>query len=172
MKKRKIYFLIYAIIILVSINFMSCKKYPENNLWFKNPKKMSPVHGYIKAYTVNGIDSLDLLNVYYEPTIQHGYGPYNKAIKDVKQELFNISSIKKGKADVNCDLFYNQHLSSTWSSNGKSINIRSGVDIEYYKRNIFIISGLNWDVVYLDKNMKSKIRTINNGNVYEITFDF
>ena len=155
MKKRKIDFLIYAIIILVSINFMSCKKYPENNLWFKNPKKMSPVHGYIKAYTVNGIDSLDLLNVYYEPTIKHGYGPYNKAIKDVKQEYFDVRSSKKGIANINCDLFSGYiGVITTWSSNKKSINIRSGIDLEYYKRNIFLVSGLNWDVVYLDKNMK------------------
>ena len=172
MKKYKIDFLISTIIILVTINFMSCKKYPENTLWLKSPKKMSPVHGYIKAYTVNGIDSLELLNVYYEQTIWHSYGPYNKLIKDVKEEYFNLKTIKKGKADIACDLFYNQHLLTTWASNGKSINIRSGVDIDYYKRNIFVVSGLNWDIIYLDKNRKSKIKTTYNGNVYEITFDY
>ena len=84
----------------------------------------------------------------------------------------NLKTIKKGKADIACDLFYNQHLLTTWASNGKSINIRSGVDIDYYKRNIFVVSGLNWDIIYLDKNRKSKIKTTYNGNVYEITFDY
>jgi hypothetical protein len=45
--------------------FCACKKYPENNLWFKNPKNTLPINGVITKYEVNGVDSLDLLSTYY-----------------------------------------------------------------------------------------------------------
>ena len=44
--------------------FSTCKKYPENNLWFKNPKRIAIINGYIYEYKVNHIDSLNGLNRY------------------------------------------------------------------------------------------------------------
>lgn len=163
-------FITYSILIIFIILLSGCKKYPENTLWFKNPEKICPISGNITEYKVNGIDSLNLLNVYYEQAILHGYGPYNNTIRDVKQEVFNPSNKGKGKFNLQCDIFASNSGTCTWNSNKKSVNVRVGIDMEYFKRNIFITQGLNWDIQYLDTKGKSKIKTTYNGNTYEITF--
>lgn len=59
--KAKIYILLFG----VGLFCLGCKKYPENTLLFKNPKKLHPFIGTIRKYNVNRIDSLDLLNFYF-----------------------------------------------------------------------------------------------------------
>ena len=61
----KRYIKITLISLCFSIVFTTCKKYEENNLWFKNPYKICPVNGYITEYKVNGDDSLLALNKYF-----------------------------------------------------------------------------------------------------------
>ena len=43
--------------------FTTCKKYPENNLWFKNPNKVIRNDWFMEKYTINGIDSTSNDNV-------------------------------------------------------------------------------------------------------------
>lgn len=85
-----------TIVSLFLVAFSFCKKYPENNLWFKNSKKIPIINGYMTEYKVNGIDSLDLLNIYYKPIISGGYYPYSKTIRDVKQEHFQACCADNG----------------------------------------------------------------------------
>ena len=62
------YFFIPAFALIL---FTTCKKYPENTLWFKNPKKLTFVCGKMTAYIVNGIDSLPYLDAYFkEPNVK------------------------------------------------------------------------------------------------------
>lgn len=48
--------------ILIAFLFYSCKKYPENNLWFKSPKKIIEGVWYLESYKVNGTDSVTFDN--------------------------------------------------------------------------------------------------------------
>jgi hypothetical protein len=68
-------------IIFLFVGLVSCKKYPENTLWFKNPEKLLPFFDtHLTKYSVNGIDSLDLLNNYF--------GNQQGLEKDIRKALF------------------------------------------------------------------------------------
>jgi hypothetical protein len=163
---------IISVILITAILFTTCKKYPENNLWFKNPYSISVISGYITQYNVNGIDSLSLLNSYYATYtagISPPYQPYTNPNKNIATELFK-SILTKNIGDINSNCGTGTYL---WDRKKKKINIFFKADNPiYYKKNIFINNEkIDWDIIYLDKNSKkSKIKTTYNGNTYEITF--
>lgn len=162
-----------AVITIISL-LTTCKKYPENTVWFKNPSDIAVINGHITAYVVNGIDSLDLLNLYYAPVIPNAVYPYGNPVRDVKTEKFSARSNGSGYFDVSCDLF-DGNLSFKWSSDKKNISIGGTPLPNYYNKQIFIKNRSGevvWKIVYLDKNgKKSKIKTTYNDVTYEITFE-
>lgn len=171
--KIKAILTILAVITIISL-FTTCKKYPENTVWFKNPNDIAVINGHITAYVVNGIDSLDLLNLYYAPILPNAANPFSKTVRDVKTEQFSARSQGSGYFDVSCDLF-DGNLGFRWSSDKKSINIGGSPLPYYYNKQIFISNRSGevvWQIIYLDKSgKKSKIKTTYNGNTYEITFE-
>jgi hypothetical protein len=171
--KTKVILTSLALIAILSL-FTTCKKYPENTVWFKNPTDIPVIQGHITAYVVNGIDSLDLLNLYYAPVIPNAVYPYGNPVRDVKTEKFTITGHAGNYYSVSSDLF-DGNLSYTWSSDKKSINIGGTALPYYYNKQIFIKNRSGevvWQIVYLDKNgKKSKIKTTYNDVVYEITFE-
>ncbi len=155
----------------VLVCLASCKKYPENDLWFKNPYDFPVVHGNIVDYRVNGIDSLDLLNLYYDTVRINDRYPYNKTSRDIRQESFSPTKRAKVSYDISCDLFSDGIGHLEWENDKKRVVIYfSGSDYRYYKKNIFIENNTVWEVVKLEKDGLSKIKNTFNGNVYEITF--
>jgi hypothetical protein len=158
------------IVVISFLLFTTCKKYTENNLWFKNPYKVSIINGKITEYKVNGIDSLPFLNVFYKPYIPNSIHPYNKIDRNITNEQFNSLSIAKGHWELRCDLF--EHLNCVMQKDKKTIRIGGLVDTIYYKKQLFIDTKgiIDWQILYLDKKGKSKIKTTFNGNTYEITF--
>ena len=163
------------ICIIIIVCFSTCKKYPENTLWLKNPKRICPVKGSITSYKVNGIDSLDLLDLYYKVYPVSTGDPYiDNPNKELKKELFisHTFSRKNGSFSVRTLHVYFYEIDVIWDKKKNSILISAGnSDTIYYKKNIFI-ERQYWEVIYLDKNGKSKIKTtFNNGNTYEITFN-
>lgn len=171
--KTKVILTNLSLIAILSL-FTTCKKYPENTVWFKNPTDIPVINGHITAYVVNGIDSLDLLNLYYAPVIPNAVYPYGNPVRDVKTEKFTITGHAGNYYSVSSDL-YEMGLGYTWSSDKKSITIGGAPLQNYYNKQIFIKkrSGeVVWQIVYLDKNgKKSKIKTTYNDVVYEITFE-
>lgn len=152
--------------------FTTCKKYPENDLWFKNPKRIAIINGYIYEYKVNYIDSLNGLNAFYKPVIPSWPYPYNKIDRDIRKEHFIACCRDNNHWDITCDLF--ERVDYSISQDKKRINIGAMVDTNYYKKNIFVskFGDIDWDIIYLNKDgKKSKIRTTYNGNMYEITFE-
>lgn len=158
--------------ILFTCLMFGCKKYPENTLWLKNPNHYCPINGYITEYRVNGIDSLDLLNQYYNSNNIMTVG------KKVCDEKFSAVRVAKYQFDVTC-WFYRtkyefQHTKVTWSEDKKSITTFGHYDVDssiYFKKDILVKKTLTkWDVLYLDKKGKAKIKSTINGNTYEITF--
>ncbi len=170
--KLKALLISFVILAIVGL-FTACKKYPENTVWFKNPTDIPVINGHITAYVVNGIDSLDLLNLYYAPVMPNTVYPYGNPVRDVKAEKFGARHNSGQYWDVSCDLF-DFNLTYKWNDDKKSIHI-GGVPLQYYYNKQLFITGngdINWQIVYLDKNgKKSKIKTTYNDVIYEITFE-
>ena len=101
-----------TVIAIISL-FTTCKKYPENTIWFKNPTDIPVINGHITAYVVNGIDSLDLLNLYYAPVIPNAVYPYGNPVRDVKTEKFKMSGHEANS--------YSVSLNQAWRMRGTQI---------------------------------------------------
>ena len=52
-KKYKYFFILFGILLV----FTTCKKYPENTLWFKDPSRLIWNHWTLESFIVNGTDS-------------------------------------------------------------------------------------------------------------------
>ncbi len=63
---------LFIISLVAGITFISCKKYPENNLWFKSPNNAMIAKWKLEQFTVNGTDStnFDELKMYVEDGIE------------------------------------------------------------------------------------------------------
>lgn len=166
----------FYLLFLLPISY-SCKKYPENTIWFKNPKHIPVINGYITEYKVNGIDSLDLLNAYYMPYVvgvSPPYPPFTNTQRDIRKEQFQACCQKYNYWQFNSDLYVLSDSHFSVKNKGKSITIDGSVDTRYFNKQLFLSSkgDINWDIQYLDKKgKKSKIKTTYNGNTYEITFE-
>ena len=122
---------ITCVVVIISFTLMTCKKYPENTLWFKNPTGIPVMEGYITSYVVNGIDSLNLLNYYYAPVQPSSSGPYNSTSRDIKREFFNTYTSHAN--EIGCDLGRGNYK---WSDNKKKISVFFYPDVEYYKKKV------------------------------------
>ncbi len=156
----------YILLALLVLLFTTCKKYPENSLWFKNPEKLYPFQGYITKYEVDGIDSLDLLNKFY--------GNWPGLNKNFKEAKF-----------VTTENFKNIYCRVIHSSSGRSsrvdyefikkkkylhINLSTN-DTSIYIKNIFINFDVEWQIIRLAKSGSFKLKTKHNGKNYEIQFN-
>lgn len=143
-------------------SLITCKKYPEDNLWFKNPEKLTPFQGYLTKYTVNSIDSLDLLNNYFG----HAFG----LPRNIRTSQF-LTSVEKKQID--CVLNYSGGLENgmdyEFINKKKYLKIFFYPDTTLFKKNIFIDKEVEWKIIRLARNGPFKIETtLNNGNKYEI----
>ena len=140
----------------------TCKKYPENTLWFKNPSKISPFYGFIKKYTVNGIDSLDLLNNYFGSA----FG-LDKNIRNVRFMTYYHG----GRPDATI-IFGNSGISKScyyeYTKKNKFIILRSIIDTSIFKKILFDPT-IEWQILQLSTKKPFKAKTtLENGNTYEI----
>ncbi len=146
--------------------FTTCKKYPENNLWFKNPAKVlarGEGHPWIlDYYSVNDLDSTasDFLKVYKEQGIvmiikpgKSGDYIYNSF--DVLHGYWELANKKK-----NIDFRFTMYsFFSNSPSNSNYLN----------QRNIFLESAFEWKINKLTK-AQFWISTNYNSIKYEIHF--
>lgn len=160
-----------TILLLAFIFGFSCKKYPENTLWFKSPKRLSFICGKITSYKVNGIDSLQFLDSYYSPGISK--------ISEGNIDCYATCNSCKGMHDfayaTELNIGFRTIYNGTceYGNRYKTVKIYSKPDTSYYKKNIFVESGLDWDIIYLSKkdNKRKMKTTLSNGNTYEIQFN-
>lgn len=159
MKKVVLYILFFLALITLS----TCKKYPENTLWFKNPKKLYPFQGNLTKYQVNGIDSLDLLNTFYG----HELG----LIKDIRRATF-LTSINKG--DIDCRLNHggsglSNYINYNFNKNKKSLTVFFYQDTAIFRKHLFITNSTEWLIIRLAREGSFKLKTkLENGNTYEL----
>jgi len=144
-----------------SILFLSCKKYPENTLWFKKPENIIQGDYKITQYTINGNNYIDGLSTqlgldvttlewhFYE---NHGSGDIYGLNNDVVG-LYKFAE-KKKKLSLT---FYSAYFDPP----------------NQVLQTIFAVSSGNWDIVKLINKGKPvlKIKRVINGNAYEIQFN-
>jgi hypothetical protein len=157
---------IYLIAVIIVTLFSTCKKYPENALWFKNPEKLYPFQGYITKYEVDGIDSLDLLSKYYGNA--YGLDKNFRNAKFATTENFKViyCRVVHGNSGLSSRIDYE------FIKKKKYLHISlSTYDTTIYKKNIFISSEVEWQIVRLAKSGAFKLKTKYNGKNYEIQFN-
>ena len=157
-KKR---YLSRLVILIAIMCFISCKKYPENTLWLKNPEKNFK-GGKFTSFKVNGVDSMPMWErIYNTPPNYNGlnfsYNPRNiEFAYDKKEDMF-----------------------SSYVGNGslKFISKKKKVSIFFYMSpalgtnpicNIFYTKDSEWDILKLDKKGTLKIQRTFNNKTYEI----
>lgn len=155
--------------------FSTCKKYPENNLWFKNPQKITFMEGHLTHWIVNGVDSIDYLDDYFENDFNNN--PYTHSFADLE---FKSNTEKKEQysctvyspSDFQCLGNAILGIQYSYANKCKKIKITT-ISLGCYTKNIFIAQGLEWEIIYLDKKEKGKrkMKTIYNDNTYEIQFN-
>ena len=161
-----------VIVLLIIVISARCKKYPENNLWFKSPEKAF-TNGNLKSFTVNGVDSMPMWDaIYNDPTTNNnGYCSLLKAT-DLILRTENLGSDGWG--------LDSQIGGGSWHfySNKKYLYIYFKMDFKEYclppvspKYNLFLTTEGNWKVLKLTENGTLKIQRTYNDKVYEMEFD-
>ena len=156
--------LLFGIIICVSIYFISCKKYSENDLWFKNPEKTFK-GGKLTDFTVNGVDSMPMWErIYTSPPEYNGFNyPF-----DSRTIEFNYS---RESDELSSNIGYGN---LQFFNNGKDVSISftmftSGTATAKY--NLFYTTNSNWKILKLYKGGMMRIQRIYNDKTYEIQFN-
>jgi hypothetical protein len=153
------------LLVLIAIIF-GCKKYPENNLWFKNPEKLMPFFDtHLTKYQVNDIDSLDLLNKYF--------GNRQGILKDIR--LAEFKTVRNNSYNDYLILFkpsLSIPFTYEFTSKKKKIRFNINADTSIFKKNIFMSNNIEWSILRLARKGSFKIETrLSNGNHYEIEIE-
>ncbi len=148
-------------IFLIGSLFLGCKKYPENKLWFKDPKKVFK-GGKITSYTVNGVDKMKYFRDLYS---NFPYNKYGTRIDDV----FAIP-IDYHSGEEELDTEYGKG-SLHFSETKREIEITfKPINEEYGAENIFV-GRLSWKIMKLTKDGVLKLQAKYNFITYEIQFN-
>lgn len=168
--------IIFSFSIIVIVCFTTCKKYPENTLWFKNPKTIAFITGNMTHYIVNGVDSISYLDNYFYNDGNNV--PYSHPFNDLK--FISLAAKDKGHYELTIeypsDYFFPNNIKGgnySYKEKGKKIKM-SGTSqmLLGFKKNIFVSDDIEWEIIYLSKkNNKRKINGTYNGNTYEIQFN-
>jgi hypothetical protein len=151
---------------LLLVAFLGCKKYPENNLWLKKPEKLLPFFDtHLTKYRVNGVDSLDLLNSYFQDR--------QGLVKDIRKALFKTERYSSYNRN---SIIFESSMSIPFlfefTSKKKKIRFDLSSDPTIFNKNIFIDKNTEWTILRLARTGPFKIETkLENGNHYEIEIE-
>lgn len=156
---------IAVVTIILVIGSCNKVKYPENSAKINHPEKLGLMRGFITAYSVNGIDSLDLLNSYCVDD--------SASAKKIIQNIDFQQEDERHKNEVLNTNF--GKIVYQWNNDYKYIFIEHYPFANVISRNIFLINGSNWEIRKLVKAKTDHnqliIKTEINGNIYEIQFN-
>jgi len=161
MRRLPLYiFILFSCLTIV----ISCKKYPENKLWFKKPEKAFK-GGYLTAFNVNGVDSLPMWdNIYNTAPDYNGWGyPFN--IRDVRfnydfKEIGVDFGSKIGNGTIR---FVNKKKEVEINFTMTSIP-----SVQEAKYNIFLTKLSAWKILKLTKSGTMKLQRNYNNKIYVI----
>jgi len=161
--------IIIGLLFLIAFQFISCrKKYPENTMKLcQNPKGYDLMRGFITSYKVNGVDSLQYLNIFQNPNNIY----CSQHISEMELMTANPYS-ERNVVSHSCigKINYN------WTDNYNYIFIYYEFDDVYLKKNLFLESGMKWKILKLIPSKKTNKHTLKielnyNNNIYEIQFN-
>ena len=145
----------------MSILFFSCKKYPENKLWFKKPEQVFK-GGKITSYTINQIDQMPYYRNLYKSF------PYNWFLHSV-DDIFELP-FEYEAAGENFNSDYGQgNLKFSETKHEIEISFKP-FNQDYGAESIFV-HGMTWKVMKLTKDGQLKIQAKYNFKVYEMQFN-
>ncbi|HWY11343.1 MAG TPA: hypothetical protein VN026_08460 [Bacteroidia bacterium] len=151
----------YLLFALLGILFFGCKKYPENNLWFKKPDKVFK-GGKITAYAVNGVDKMPYFRDLYK---SFPYNWYGQSVDDIFELPFTYAA---GSEDFNSD--YGKGTLK-FSETKREIEISfKPLNWDQGAENIFV-GNISWKIMKLTKTGQLKIQGKYDFKLYEIEFN-
>lgn len=146
-KAAKYFLILFAAFFI----FTTCKKYPENRLWFKNPEKAFK-GGRIQYLNVDGADSLTYFSSYFGFDFRNEFIEYDSESNDLNSShMFGDLSIKK--KSKNAYLYLRMNSSVTNYTNSPLFTLNNST---------------SWEIIKLTRKSALKLRTIKNGKSYEI----
>ena len=147
--------------------FNSCKKYPENTVWFKSIDPFFVGFLQLTKYSVNGIDSLSFLPSYcgskahdrnYKIWLFEGYSTAKKFSQN--EAFFHLGSSANLIA-----------IKQTYTNRKKNIIIQFQLnDTLIFHRNLFL-NDEPWKIMKFLSTGTRKIEKTVNGNKYELQFE-
>jgi hypothetical protein len=168
MKLKILSILLFAIAIISLLT--TCKKYPENDLWFKSPESAFK-SGYLTAFTVDGEDSIPMWNSLYNTGPDYnGYWPPNSGFPfEMKEIFFQVVSGKTIESYIGSGSFHfydnKKYLYIYFKMEDKGHNLPKPT------HNIFYSDESTWKILKLTKSGTMRIQRTYNGKVYEMEFN-
>jgi hypothetical protein len=150
----------FSLLLAAFFIFTTCKKYPENNLWLKNPYKAFD-SGYLTYVTVDGADSTRLIS--------------SSINQDVTKDFYATEK------DETLYRIYSDTYRGVYEFVSKKKQIKLKISFEGAPENLspnpkpytptaFKYGGA-WEILKLTSNGSLKIRKEYNGKVYEAQFN-
>ena len=154
-----------AVITIISL-LTTCKKYPENTLWFKSANSAFK-SGNLTAFTVDGIDSIPMWNTFFNTPPYGGFAvPASNSPYDILTVFWRIDKgvIESGFGTGSYHFF----------NNSKDIYIYFRMYDDIYNHpqtyNIFYSAETTWKILKLTKSGTIRIQRTYNNKVYEMEF--
>ena len=150
----------YLILLTALFLFTTCKKYPENKLWFMNPYRAFN-DGYLTYVTVDGADSTGLIS--------------SSINQDVTKDFYTTVA-DESKYEINADTYR-----GIYSFANKKKEIKLNISFEGVPENLppspkpytpaaFKYGG-SWQILKLTSKGTLKIKKEYNGKIYEAQFN-
>ena len=155
---------------------VSCKKYPDSNLWFKDARNIPFMEGHLTHYIVNGVDSVDFLDSYFYNDIYNN--PYAHKFSDLEtfcqrraKGFYEVTFYKP--EDYRFPHSIIENIECEYLEKGKKLKLyKTKTILETFRRNIFVSDDIVWEIIYLKrKDRKREMKGSYNGNTYEIQFN-
>ncbi len=174
MNKFLKYLIPLTFLISLVLTLSTCKKYPENTLWFKRVKKIKFFDNVrITSFTVNGVDSLSALNKYFGSKIVQKDITSTYIMESYDENyggnvpVFTIPN--GGNGTYHVKFFYD------YSKNKKKLDIFYDLginnDTTIFARSLFVNEITTWDIIKFEPKGTRKLKTNINSNIYEIQFN-
>jgi hypothetical protein len=160
-----------SIIVVAIISLLTtCKKYPENTIWFKSPESAIRANALnLKGFTVDGVDSLPMFDAIFNNP-PYGGLPTPTAFIDVTKLIWYLPN-RGGVSEINTNWgsgeyhFFNHNKELYIFYNNDDTPSGSPVFNFFYTRES------NWKILKLTKQGELKIQRTYNNKVYEMHFN-
>ena len=161
--------LLTSLIAITIISLLTtCKKYPENTLWFKTPTSAIESGGvYLKGFTIDGVDSLPMFNAIFNNPPYGGFPPPSIGeFRDITKLTWYFDH-RESEMEINTN--WGQGEFHFFNHKKELYIYYRNYDASIY--NVFYTGESNWKILKLTKQGELKIQRTYNNKVYEMDFN-